>query len=192
MGGVFSSVVDYLLSTHKPLGLITSTTRARVVDRHLLGAAQHRADLSFWDGLGMVLPKRETPWKVFPSQAFYAAKLGAPTTASGMSKGAALNILWLDLRLLAPDICGKNGPAHIACRGTSPPSNHAGGTKEELLAICWWTWVMCAAEVSPELPTEHRLTQTFQVALALNQESCSEPTTHSPLKTPCKCKHSVR
>lgn len=106
-GGVCSSMGDCLLSMHKPLGLITSTTLARVVDRHLLRAAQHRTDLSFWEGLGMVLPKRETPCKVFPSRASYAAKLGAPTTASGMSKGAALNILWHDLRLLAPDIRGE-------------------------------------------------------------------------------------
>lgn len=134
MWGVFSSVGDCLLSMHKPLGLITSTTLARVVDRHLLRAAQHRADLSFWDGLGMVLPKRETPWRVFPSQAFYAAKLGAPTTASGMSEGAALSVLWLDLRLLAPDIRGEGSPALTACQGTNSPSSHAGGIKEEPLS----------------------------------------------------------
>lgn len=43
---------------------------------------------------------------------------------------------------------------------------------------------MCAPEMSPELYRTHRLPQTFQVALAVNQESCSKPTAYRPLKNP--------
>lgn len=177
---------------HKPLGLITTTTLARVVDRHLLRAVQHRADLSFWDGLGMVFPIRETPWKLFHLKLSMQPNWELPPLLLEWAKEPLLTFsgwiwdCWLQIfmeKVTLPTLLAEVW-AHPLATLVAP--------RKSLLAICWLTWVMCAAELSPELPTEHRFPQTFQVALALNQESCSEPTAHSLLKTPCKCKHSVR
>lgn len=106
-------MVDCLSVIHELLGLIPNTSLTKVIA--VYSEQCNQADLSFWGGLGIILPKRKTLWKLFPSQAFHAAKMGAPTTASGMRKGATLNILWLDLRLLAPDIHGEGSPAPITC-----------------------------------------------------------------------------
>lgn len=107
-------------------------------------------------------------------------------------KGPLLTDLWLDLNLLAPAIHRRSFPGQIPCSGKELSTAAVPVLPRRApLAFCPCRREPYVQQKGASLSSPPRLPQTFQVPLALSQESLSEPTAYSPLKTLCKCKHSL-